>query len=236
MASITRRRIERELMDDPDVDRAELDRALRFLRGLNRRFGGVGALLRELERWAPAWPEQGPVRLLDVGTGSADIPRAVTRWARARGRRVHVTAVDAHPTTIDLARAHVGDDPDVELLLSDARALTDHFEPGAFDYVHASLFLHHLDDLDAMTVLRIMDRLAAHAVIVNDLVRDRLSAVCTRVATLAAGPMVRHDAIASVRAGFTRAEILDLARRVGLHRPRYRRCHLYRFTVTSEKS
>jgi len=148
---------------------------------------------------------------------------------------VHVTAVDAHPTTLDLAREQVGDDPDIELVCADARSLMDRFEPAAFDYAHAGMFLHHLDDIEVMTVLRIMDRLTARGLIWNDLVRGPVEAIAIRLLTLGSCAMVRHDGAVSVAAGFTRPEVRDIARRVGLANVEYRR-HLFgRFTLVSTK-
>jgi 2-polyprenyl-3-methyl-5-hydroxy-6-metoxy-1,4-benzoquinol methylase len=226
-------------MDDPGAEPVDLEQALSFLRALNRRLGGVQPLLRQLALRAETWPAGATIRLLDVGTGSADIPLAVARWAQSTGRSLQVTAVDVHPVTLELARRHLdaaGLGPEcIELVQADARQLVDRFEPGAFDYAHASLFLHHLQDIEAMTVLRIMDRLATGAVFVNDLVRGAIGRLGARLATIGAPPMVRHDAVVSVNAGFTRAEILDMAQRVGLSGVRYRRVLGYRFLLSADK-
>ena len=232
---LTRRRRAPERMDDPNVDRAELECSLRFIRMVNRRLGGVNAALGHLERWSARWPADRPIRLIDIGTGSADIPLAIVAWAARAGRRVHITGVDLHPTTVALAREHVGDCPHVELVRADALRLTERYEVGAFDYAHAGMFLHHLDDVEVMTMLRVMDRLTTRGLIWNDLVRGTMEALSVRVLTLGRPAIVRHDGIASVAAGFTRREALDLAQRVGLPEVAWRR-HLFgRFTLTSTK-
>jgi ubiquinone/menaquinone biosynthesis C-methylase UbiE len=79
------------------------------------------------------------VTLLDVATGSADLPLAATRWARRAGFQLRVTGVDKHHATLALAREHVKDE--VELRPADALELDTYFMPGSFDYVHAGLFL-----------------------------------------------------------------------------------------------
>ncbi|MEQ8850842.1 MAG: methyltransferase domain-containing protein [Phycisphaerales bacterium] len=231
------RRLTPEHMDHPDATREELAAALDFIRSVNRRLGGVRATLRPLQRWAERWPKDAPIRILDIGTGAADIPHAIVQWARANDRRVHVTAIDFHPTTLDLARELVGDDPDITLLQADALQLTDRFQPGDFDYAHAAMFLHHLPEIEVMTVLRVMDRLASRGVIWNDLIRSRLAWLGIRLLTLGRPAPVRHDARVSVDAGFTRAEVLDLARRVGLDYTRYHAGMLtQRFILAGEKT
>jgi ubiquinone/menaquinone biosynthesis C-methylase UbiE len=233
MAFLSKRRITPEHMDDPSADRDELRRSLRFLARLNRRLGGVDPIIRHLQEWASSWPDDRAIRVLDVGTGGADIPLAIADWARRRGTRVEIVGVDMHETTLSIAREHVGDRDDIELVCADATTLTDRFEADSFDYAHASLFLHHLSDLQVMTVLRMMQRLARHAVVWNDLVRGPVGRLGARLLTLGASPMARHDARVSVEAAFTKRETLDLATRVGLENVRYHQHFFYRFTLTS---
>jgi hypothetical protein len=176
---------------------------------------------------------------------------------------VRVTAVDNHPTTLDLAREYVkhelgstldatpedGDQRDdattpdnaaaaggVELVLDDAKRLVDRFGPRSFDVVHAGMFIHHLAELDALTVLRIMDRLAVRGMVWNDLLRSRLAQLGVHLLTIGQGPMVQHDARVSVRAGFTAREAREMITRAGWEAPRVR-AQLWhqRFVATGEK-
>jgi len=225
-------------MDDPSVSRDELDRALGFIRWANRRLGGVGAMLGPLRRWSRGWPRGRTITMLDVATGSADLPIAARRWAIDAGYDLRIVGVDLHETTLDLAREHLARHPaeaeGIELVRMDALDLMHLFEPKSYDYVHAGLFLHHLSEIRAMTVLRVMDRLARAGVIWNDLVRSRAARAVIHALTLTTPEIVRHDARVSVEAGFTRTEAMDIARRVGLHEPEYRWNPLtHRFSLTS---
>ncbi len=98
------------------------------------------------------------------------------------------------------------------------------------------MFLHHLSDIEVMTVLRIMDRLTMRGMIWNDLVRGPIEKLAVRLLTLRAPAMVKHDGLVSVAAGFTRREVLELVKRVGLEKPKYRRHVFGRFTLVSEKA
>lgn len=231
-----------ELMDDPEVGREDLDQALAYIRVVNRRFGGTEALLRRLKEWSVQWPKsgEGTVTLLDIATGSADVPVAAVRWARGAGFDLRVTGVDIHETTLDLAREHVranGDVADaITLERRDALRLMDEFAPGSFDYVHAGLFLHHLPEIEVLTVLRIMERLARRGIVWNDLARNPLAIAAVHLLTIGKPRIVRHDARVSVRAGFTRREALDFARRLDLTYARYRLdVQTQRFTLAGEK-
>jgi ubiquinone/menaquinone biosynthesis C-methylase UbiE len=253
---LTGRRLTPEHMDDPHATRAEQVVALKFLRRVNARLGGARAAISHLRRWSKDWPREraidarlpspqpspkgrGSVRILDVGTGSADIPLAIVRWARRADHDVHITAIDRHPVTCELAREFIreqGEDERITVVEADALRLMEMFQPGSFDYAHAGLFLHHLHDVEVMTVLAMMDRLTTRGVIWNDLVRAPLPRLLLCPLLIGAPPKLRHDAIVSVQAGFTKREAIDLAQRAGLRNLRYRRHMLHRFTLASQKS
>lgn len=223
------RRVVAEHMDDPAAPPAAIAEALRFIRGINRWTGGASALLRALDELS--WPADRPLRLLDVGTGSADLPEAVLAWARRRGRRVRVVGVDRHPATAAIARARTDGDDAIEIVEADATALGDRFAGDAFDVAHAGMFLHHLDDATVEGVLAAMGRLAG-VVIWNDLLRGPVGRVGVRLLALPAPAMVRHDAVVSVDAGFTRREVLERAGAAGLRTMRMRVAWGYRFIWT----
>src|SRR5436190_23774513 len=137
-----------ELMDDPGAPREELDGALAYLRWVNRRFAGFRALEHHLDRWRRSWPGDRPVEMLDIATGSADIPVLAVRWAAARTIDLRVTAVDLHETTLDLARRHVARSlpPElarrVTLRRADGLRLPEELAPGSFDCVHGGPVRH----------------------------------------------------------------------------------------------
>ena len=79
-----------ELMDGEDLDAAEVDEALRTLGTINRLWGGHLLMRRELASVLPG--VRGPVRILDVATGWADMPRALARWARHQGLPVEIVS------------------------------------------------------------------------------------------------------------------------------------------------
>ena len=203
-------------MDDPAVDRDEMRESFRFITAVNRWLGGTGALRSFLARESPTWDRSRPIRLLDLGTGIADIPRAIGDWARSRGLEVRSVGLDLHPTCLDLAREATAGRSDVEIVAGDARDALAIFGPGSFDYVHAGMFLHHLVDEEVERTLSAMGRLATRAVVWNDLVRSPLSRLGVRLLTLRSTPIVRDDARLSVEKGFTRSEAIELAGRAGL--------------------
>jgi ubiquinone/menaquinone biosynthesis C-methylase UbiE len=225
-----------EMMDDPNVPRRDLGRALWYIRLINRRLGGVSALLRHLQAWSMAWPRDKPITLLDVATGSADLPLAAMRWAKRAGFDLRVTAIDKHSETLQFAREHVKGVDAIGILKGDALGMDAQFEAGSFDYVHAGLFLHHLTDEQIVTVLRSMDRIASKGVVWNDLVRSPVGYRVIKLLTIGQPPIVKHDARVSVLAGFSKEEAEALAQRAGIAYFQYSWSVLtHRFTLAGQK-
>jgi SAM-dependent methyltransferase len=220
-------------MDAEDVTEQELEDSLRFIARVNRHLGGTRAVLGHLQRWSRHWRPGRCIRILDLGTGGGDIPAAIVRWAATKHHAVQVTALERHPLTLRLARKQLQAVPKVALVRGDA--LKPPFAPGSFDYVLASMFLHHLGDIEVLTVLKIMDDLALRGIIWNDLLRHRRALSWTWLLTRGQSPIVRHDATASVRAGFVKAEVLDLRRRLGLEHLQYHQHFGHRFTLAGQR-
>lgn len=226
-------------MDEDDVPREKLRRSLGFIRWVNRWLGGSKVVVRHLERWTAARNRSRPVRILDVATGSADIPIAIVRWAKRAGTDVHITAIDRHDTTLSLAQEHIAaslsneDAPCIELVQADALNLP--FDANSFDYCITSMFLHHLSDIEILTVLAAMDRIAERGLIWNDLIRNRRAYTWCKLLTLFGDDIVKHDGPVSVLAGFSKREVLDIRDRLDLGYTAYHRHAFHRFTLAGER-
>ncbi|MEE9218905.1 MAG: methyltransferase domain-containing protein [Acidobacteriota bacterium] len=181
------------------------------VRRVNRYFGGLRLVLSELERLLRVDGPAEPVRILDVATGSADLPLGIVEWARRRGLDIHVSAIELNPQVMRCARARTRPVPQVSLVRADALALP--VRPSSCHYVFCSLFLHQLEEATGIRLLRNLLELAGRAVVINDLRRHRLhyAAAWTLAHACTRNPITRHDAPASVRNSYTLEEMRDLA-------------------------
>jgi ubiquinone/menaquinone biosynthesis C-methylase UbiE len=212
----------RELLDGPLGDAAVLEGNLRDLARVNRWFGGTSLSIRAVRALAETRLGGGPtidtLRVLDVGTGAADIPVALT-GARGPWRSVRVTGVDSRPEILEAAarvnQALAGRD-DIELRLADGRSLP--FGDGEFHVGHASLVLHHLAEPDAVAFLRELSRVSSRGVVINDLQRGWLNwlGAWLVIHALTRNPFTTHDGPLSVRRAWTRREVEGLLLRAGL--------------------
>jgi 2-polyprenyl-3-methyl-5-hydroxy-6-metoxy-1,4-benzoquinol methylase len=202
-------------MDEPGLDPAEHRTALAALARINRVSRSAGVLWPAIRVLAREYPRDR-IRVLDVATGGGDVPVSLLQWARRAGVSLDVEGCDVSPTAVAAAadRARASDCP-TRFFTHDA--IRDPF-PGGYDVVTCSLFLHHLSDDDAVTLLRRMKDAAARLVLVNDLARSRFNYLAVWVACrfLTRSRVVRFDGPASVRSAFTPREALALAERAGL--------------------
>ncbi len=232
LASMKTRQREAEWLDEPDIDPVALDKSLAYIRKVNRLLGYTEVILRHLARFSKGWEKGQAIRLIDIGTGSADIPIAILEWADAQGFDIRVVGVDLNPAVVRRATA-ASDDPRLTIVQADALALP--FEAGSFDYALTSMFLHHLSDGDAERALAEMGRVSSRGIIASDLLRLRASYAGIWLLTLFASPMVKHDARVSVRQSFSGTEIVAISRRAGLDFAGYFVHRWHRFVLAGEK-
>jgi SAM-dependent methyltransferase len=206
-----------ELMDAETIDPVELAGNLRDIRRVNRLLGGTAIILRHLPVILATIPGTQSVSLLDLATGSADIPVAVSRWAKRTGQALSIVASDASAEMLSAARAHIVGHPKITLARYDARAVP--LPDRSFDVVLCSLALHHFVPEEAMLVLREMNRLARAGFILNDLCRSRVGLAAAWAAghLTTRNRLTRHDAPLSVRRAYTPVELDDLLRRAGIN-------------------
>ena len=202
-------------MDSPGASPRVLEGDLGNLRTLNRVLGAKRGVFKFL---AATLDRNGmkEFSLLDIGTGSADIPIAIVEWARKRGLSARIAALEPHPVTAAVARRRAADYPEIAIIRADG--FMPPFKPGAFDFVLASQVLHHFSEDQITALLRGWAETARRALLVSDLVRHPLAYVGIKLITIffTTNKMTRVDAPLSVRRAFTVEEWRGLFRRAGV--------------------
>ncbi|MDQ0893893.1 methyltransferase domain-containing protein [Agromyces ramosus] len=200
----------RELMDDAGADPAMLDKTYARFRLVNAVVSGERAVYR---RWVrPRLTSSRTTRMLDVGTGSADLPRRLLRWAEADGLRLEVTAIDPDARAIAWASAQPSP-PGLILRRAMSSDLADAGE--RFDLVVSNHVLHHLGGHELGALLADSERLLGPGGIAvhGDIERSRLGYAGFALGTLPfagnllSGTYIRPDGLTSIRRSHTAAEL-----------------------------
>jgi SAM-dependent methyltransferase len=203
---------------DGSLAATELAATLADIDRLNAWFGGHALTRHQINRLTADVPHDRALSVADVGGGTAAFAVRLAEWARRRRRPIRIVVVERDPATLALARRVVAAYPEVLLVQGDAAALP--FHAHTVDIVACSLTLHHLEPEQAVAGLREMTAAARIAVVVNDLLRRRLSLGLVWLVTrlLRCHPISRHDGPLSVRRSYSRDELRALAERAGARR------------------
>lgn len=205
-----------EFLDRPDCDPELAAASYRFMEMVNGCFGGTRIVRRFLHAETTGRHDAAPLRVLDIGSGSCDIPLAVSRWAQARGIPMHFTCLEMADHAMDIARGQLvkAGDPAVRLLQEDVFS---HHSAEPYDCAVASMCFHHFSNEHILALLRRLRGFVRGSVLINDLRRSRLADFAARLLLTGTGMSagVRHDALLSIRRGFTVRELTALLGQLG---------------------
>ena len=211
------RNLQAELMDDPDIDPGVHRAALKGLSRVNSISDAATPIARAIREHLleeGAYPSSR-LSLLDVATGSGDLPVKLAGQLEKDRLEFEMHACDISPTALE-ATAERSRASGVPITIHPVDVLSEPI-PEA-DVITCALFMHHLTEDDAVKVLASMARSARKLLVVSDLCRTRagliMAAVATRVFTRS--HVVHVDAVRSVQGAFTMPEMRDLAARAGL--------------------
>src|SRR6266446_9891653 len=155
-----------EMMDRDEPPSAELELDLQHLRQLNRWFGSNHLVLGFIHNWIrPA----DKLRVVDLATGSGDIPRLIVDYARKIGAEVEIDALDRQPVTLEIARRLSADYPEISYREA---SILQWNSVESYDIALCTLALHHFSNEDAVRLLRRCCQMPKRFVLVSDLRRS----------------------------------------------------------------
>ena len=203
-------------MDDPAIDPDVHRAALRGLARVNTISDAASPIARAIrDNLLPLGDVPERLSILDVATGSGDLPVRLSRLLRTPGCDLDFHACDISETALETTR---------ERSVQSGVPITTHTvdilkEPlPEVDVVTCALFMHHLTEADAVVALSAMARAARRLLVVSDLRRSRsglaMAAIATRLFTRSR--VVHVDAVRSVQGSFTMPEMEGLANDAGL--------------------
>ena len=221
-----------EMMDRPQPVSPELERDLERIRQLNRWLGSH----RLVSIFVRQWITRGArMRVVDLATGSGDIPRLLVDHARRIGAQIEIDAVDRQPATLEIARSLSAEYPEISY---HAANVLEWDCPQKYDMAICSLVLHHFSDDDAVRLLRRCRELSRRFVLVSDLRRGLLlqAGVYMLTALIFREPMTRFDARLSAERAFSFGEMREIALQAGWKNFGHKRFRFARQGIWLEKT
>jgi len=192
-----------ELMDAPGLATAEVQDAYRVLRRVNRQLGNLRTARLEFLRFLNEDVAKGSsISVLDLGSGSGDIPLALQKMAV--GRSAQIIALDRDKTAVAESLRQ-----SLPVVCGDALRLP--FADRSIDLVTAVKFAHHFSGVSLTRLILEMTRVASRRIVVLDIRRHQLAYWGFRAwsQVFTSNRLVRYDGSLSVLRGFTREELLS---------------------------
>ena len=205
------------------------------LRLVNRWLAGSSAALREIkslvEKLAKQERSPAQIRIVDLGSGSSDIPLALATWAQKKGYRLQILAVDLSSSACRIAQHHTRHCSEITVLQGDAHQ--SFLKKEGCDLILCSAFLHHFTDSEISNLLKDWASKSRAGMVISDLHRHPLAYFGIRLLTglLSRSRAIRHDGPLSVLKGFRRKELLSILERAGLRGARLKWRWAFRWAV-----
>lgn len=208
---------EMELIDVGAPSRQDLVANLQDMSVANRLMGTSARVVELLQRLLADGATGGTLSLLDIGTGGADVPLEVIRWADQTGVRLRVIISDVSGEVLSIAKdnvLHCVKNHRIHapvLLRHDATKVP--FEASSVDLVTCCNTLHHLARDEAIAVLREAERVSRLGFVVLDVRRSLFTYWASRLLAtfLCRHRLSRHDGPLSVLRSYTPSEMAILA-------------------------
>lgn len=200
----------REYMDDPHCDLGKLYATYRQFAQINWLVSGWRGLYRCYLRPRLAASE-GPLRLLDIGCGGADIAMSLIRWAASDGYALEVVGLEPEERAIAYLR-QLELPADLQICHATSHDLATAGE--RFDVVISNHLVHHLSPEELADMLADCEQLSRDLVLFNDLRRSSLGYALFAVFAplLFHGSFIAPDGRRSLRRSFTVSELQDKVR------------------------
>jgi 2-polyprenyl-3-methyl-5-hydroxy-6-metoxy-1,4-benzoquinol methylase len=217
-------------MDQPGLQAHVHDQALRGLQRINALSGSSRSYWPWL-RQAALGVTPRPLRILDLATGGGDVPIRLWRKAHKAGINLQIEGCDVSDTAITHAR-DLAASQRADVRFFTLNALVDPL-PTGYDVFLCSLFLHHLEESQAIDLLKRLAAAVDKMILINDLVRGPLGYGLAYVGTrlLTTSPIVHSDGPQSVAGAFTVHEMRQLAAQAGLGSATVRRAWPFRMLL-----
>lgn len=218
-----------ERLDTGDYTEAEFKKWQREMKLINRWLGDARALRLSLVDELQNCVE--PISILDVGAGSGELLKTAKEFLHEK--RTFLVGAELNA---DAARSINASKKEFSLHAVRCDALRLPFEDDSFDFAVSSLFLHHLDDKRAQTLINEMSRVSRRRFIIIDLHRHPLGYHLYRFfGRLVLQDFTIEDGSLSILRSLRPDELRRLALAAGIKNPDVKRRAAFRLVLSGAK-
>ncbi|MEM7185496.1 MAG: methyltransferase domain-containing protein [Bacteroidota bacterium] len=230
--SSTYRSKQSELLDDFELQGADMIAMLNDLSRVNQWLGGMNTTLSALNDLLGHTAKDTQHALLDIGCGDGEMLRNCAQWGKKHGRNLRLIGVDVNPHILKEAQKTADTTDGMQLLSMNI------FDTSAklpeFDVALCTLFIHHYPEDQIVLLLNRLLSQSKVGIVVNDLHRSRwafhLFGMFSKL--FLRSKIAKHDGLVSIARGFKRKELKHLSEQIeGVHRIRWRWAFRYQWII-----
>lgn len=216
MPTFSQRSTDIEIMDDLLCSGEVVHQTLRELEIINRLLGGNYVTISGVRALLKNKPVKGMITVADLGCGGGDILKLVAIWGRKNKLNLQLTGVDANPNIISFARKN--SESFLEIEYQDVNIFSDEFREKKYDLILATLFTHHFNEEELISILGFAHRQAKIGIVINDIHRHWFAYHSIRMLTrvFSKSKMVKYDAPLSVLRSFKKVELQSILYKAGI--------------------
>lgn len=206
---------EEEIMDKFDFKGEELKKVLETIDKINTKLGGHRVTIKGIEKLLEDQKSKHIV-IADLGCGSGDALRHISKWAKQKRINVQLIGIDANPHTIQIAREWSQAYKNISFRVIDVFSEDfDHFEA---DIITCCLTLHHFKDDFIKKLLPILSDKARLGLVINDLHRNKIAYRLFKLycAVFVNSDIARKDGLTSILRGFKAEDFEYYAKQINL--------------------
>ncbi len=165
----SKRSNEAEIMDDLYLGGDEMDQTLTELENINKWLGGNHVTINGLEKMCPAYSDSRKISIADLGCGSGEMLKLISKWGKKKNLTLELTGFDANDYVVSHANRNCKEFGNIQV--SKANVLSKEFSQKQFDIITCTLFLHHFTDEQLIGLLSQFKNQAKVGIIINDIHR-----------------------------------------------------------------
>ena len=205
-----------EIMDDLACDGEVVFQTLRELDIINHWLGGNAVTINALKKSWKIIPKEDTITIADLGCGSGEMLRIISKLAEQENRKVKLIGFDANAHIIEYARNHSKDFFNVSF--ETTNVFSEDFQNQKFDFVLATLFLHHFSETELVALFSSLKKQTRSAIIINDIHRHPFAFHSIKWLTqlFSRSAMVRFDAPLSVLRAFKKSEWTQVMKKAAI--------------------
>jgi len=216
LVDTSNRSSETEIMDDFTMKGVLFRDTLDKLEIINRLLGGNKVTIKGLKELLKNKSKNKIITIVDLGCGHGDILRDIAKFGRKNNYTFRLIGIDANIAAIAYAKELSCEYTELSFKAIDI--FSEDFKKQSYDIVLCTLFLHHFENNELISFLKMTIERATIGVVVNDLHRHKLAYYLFKlIGFFIKNKMIREDGLTSILRAFKKKDLENISKQIKVY-------------------